>query len=366
VTPAETLAVHIAGAGRPVVLIPGLFGSAYAYRNVVPDLTAAGRQAITIEILGTGASARPARADYSLAAQAGRVAAVLDTLQVRGAIVVAHSLGGAVALRLAVERPDLVAGLVSIEGGPAETATSAGFRRAMAWAPLLKLFGGKGIVRGKVVKQLHESSADTTWITPEVIEGYTAGAMADFGATLDAFMGMARAREPWALGPRLGSRLPAVKAALGAADGAEVRRALEADGHYDVDVGGERVELGPDDLEVRAEEHEEFALAQDGPYAVALDLALDEDLRLEGHARELARALNDHRKAIGLAIADRIRVTVSASGALGEAARRHGKWIAGEVLAVGWEVAADGLPGAATLEVDGEPVAVAVERVPVA
>lgn len=216
VTPAETLAVHIAGAGRPVVLIPGLFGSAYAYRNVVPDLTAAGRQAITIEILGTGASARPARADYSLAAQAGRVAAVLDTLQVRGAIVVAHSLGGAVALRLAVERPDLVAGLVSIEGGPAETATSAGFRRAMAWAPLLKLFGGKGIVRGKVVKQLHESSADTTWITPEVIEGYTAGAMADFGATLDAFMGMARAREPWALGPRLGDVRCATVLVLGA------------------------------------------------------------------------------------------------------------------------------------------------------
>jgi pimeloyl-ACP methyl ester carboxylesterase len=216
VTPAETLAVHIAGAGRPVVLIPGLFGSAYAYRNVVPDLTAAGRRAITIEILGTGASARPAKADYSLAAQAQRVAAVLDTLGVKGAIVVAHSLGGAVALRLAVERPDLVAGLVSLEGGPAEAATSPGFRRAMALAPLLKIFGGKGIVRGKVVKQLHESSADTTWITPEVIEGYTAGAMADFGATLDAFTGMARAEEPWALGPRLDELRCALVLVLGA------------------------------------------------------------------------------------------------------------------------------------------------------
>jgi pimeloyl-ACP methyl ester carboxylesterase len=217
VAPAETLAVHVAGGGRPVVLIPGLFGAAYAYRNVVPALTAGGRRTITIEILGTGASARPAKADYSLAAQARRVAAVLDTLGVRGAIVVAHSLGGAVALRLAVERPDLVAGLVSLEGGPAETATSPGFRRAMALAPLLKIFGGKGIVRGKVVKQLHESSVDTTWITPEVIEGYTAGAMLDFGATLDAFMGMARAEEPWALGPRLGELRCAMVLVLGAA-----------------------------------------------------------------------------------------------------------------------------------------------------
>ena len=106
-----------------------------------------------------------------------------------------------------------------------------------------------------------------------------------------------------------------------------------------VDVDGEPVELGPDDVEVRAEEHEEFALAQDGPYAVALDLHIDDDLRLEGLARELARALNDHRKAIGLAIADRIeRAACRPTGPLAEAAERHGDWIAGEVLAVGWQV----------------------------
>ena len=201
--PAETVAVHVAGVGRPVVLIPGLFGAAFEFRKIVPDLMAAGRQAITIEMLGTGASGRPKKADYSLTAQARRIAAVLDTLGVTGAIVVAHSVAGSVAMRLAVERPDLVAGLVSIEGGPAEAATSPGLRNALDWAPLLRLFGGKGMVRGKVIKQLRESSADTAWITPEVVQGYTAGALADFGATLDALQGMARSREPWVLATRL-------------------------------------------------------------------------------------------------------------------------------------------------------------------
>jgi pimeloyl-ACP methyl ester carboxylesterase len=154
-------------------------------------------------MLGTGQSGRPSKADYSLTGQARRVAAALDTLGIQGAIVVAHSVGGSVAMRLAVERRDLVAGLVSIEGGPAESATSPGLRGALGWAPLLRLFGGKGIVRGKVVKQLRESSADTTWITREVIEGYTAGALADFGATLNALKGMARSREPWTLASRL-------------------------------------------------------------------------------------------------------------------------------------------------------------------
>ncbi|HEV7536434.1 MAG TPA: DUF5915 domain-containing protein, partial [Acidimicrobiia bacterium] len=149
------------------------------------------------------------------------------------------------------------------------------------------------------------------------------------------------------LGPRLGPKLPAVKAALASADGAEVSRALDETGSYTVMIDGpgeggvpERtaVVLGPDDLEVRAEEHEEFALAQDGPYAVALDLHVDDDLRLEGLARELARAINDHRKARGLAIADRIKVRLWADGPVAEAAERHGPWIAGEVLAVGWQI----------------------------
>jgi pimeloyl-ACP methyl ester carboxylesterase len=215
--PGETVAVHVAGVGRPVVLIPGLFGAAFEFRKVVPGLSAGGYQSIIIELLGTGASGRPKKADYSLTGQARRVAAVLDTLEIQGAIVVAHSIGGSVAMRLAVERPDLVGGLVSIEGGPAEAATSPGLRSAVSWAPLLRLFGGKGIVRGKVVRQLHQASADTTWITPDVVQGYTAGALADFGATLDAFGGMARSREPWVLATRLPEIRCPVVLVLGAA-----------------------------------------------------------------------------------------------------------------------------------------------------
>src|SRR5688572_5480302 len=79
---AESLQVTVAGgeAGTPVVLIPGLFGSAFAYRTVLPRLTAAGYRAIVIEPLGIGASPRPERADYSLTAQADRIATALDRL----------------------------------------------------------------------------------------------------------------------------------------------------------------------------------------------------------------------------------------------------------------------------------------------
>jgi isoleucyl-tRNA synthetase len=164
-----------------------------------------------------------------------------------------------------------------------------------------------------------------------------------------------------ALGPRLGPKLPAVKAALASANGAEVSRSLEETGSYTIEIDGEPVVLGADDLEVRAEEHEEFALAQDGPFAVALDLKIDDDLRFEGLARELSRAINDHRRASGLAIADRIKVRLWATGPLAEAAERHGAWIAGEVLAVSWQVNPAESPEGAVLDVEGTAVTVSLE-----
>jgi isoleucyl-tRNA synthetase len=156
-----------------------------------------------------------------------------------------------------------------------------------------------------------------------------------------------------ALGPRLGARVNEVKTALAAADGAEVRRALESQGW--VEVGGER--LGPDDVEVRADRHEEFALAQDGGWAVALDLELDEPLEREGTARELIRGLNDLRKRLDLALTDRVTVCIGGAGPRVTAAlAAHGPWIAAEVLAadLGLDDGADG----EAIEVDGEVVTV--------
>ncbi len=132
-----------------------------------------------------------------------------------------------------------------------------------------------------------------------------------------------------ALGPRLGPKVNAVKAALAAADGSELQRRLERDGF--VEVAGERLEAG--DVEVRARRHDAFALAEDQGWAVALDLEVDEDLRTEGLARELVRAVNDLRKEQGLAIADRIVLTVGGDEAVRAVFDRHRDWLAGEVLA---------------------------------
>jgi len=166
-----------------------------------------------------------------------------------------------------------------------------------------------------------------------------------------------------ALGPRVGKLLPRVKEILAALDGAEVQRAFDEHGHFDLDVDGEVVRLEPGDVEIRAEQHEELALAQDARYAVALDLTLDDDLRAEGMARELSRAINDLRKGAGFDISDRIVLRYYTTGDLAKVVERHRDWIMTEVLATAMLPFDGPIPvTATTIEVAGEPITLELHR----
>ena len=208
---AETLAVSLGGEGPVVVLLSGSIGSAYTWRQVTAALLADGHRVLTIDPLGMGRSARPRQADYSLEAQAERVRVALDSMNVSAGVIVAHGVSGSIAMRLALAHPDRVMGLVSVEGGPAERAGSAGIKKALAFAPLLRLFGGRGMIRGKIRNGLRDGSGDPGWVTEEVVARYAEGPTADLGATLRTLKAMADAREPLALGPRLGAlELPTI------------------------------------------------------------------------------------------------------------------------------------------------------------
>jgi pimeloyl-ACP methyl ester carboxylesterase len=196
VAPAETIAVTTAGAGAPVVLIPGLLGGAFGYRHVMTLLARNGRRAIVIEPLGFGASSAPAGANYSLTAQADRIIAVMDSLHARDAVVVAHSSGAGIAYRLALRRPDLVHGLVSIEGGPIETAGTPGVRNIARAAPWLRILGIRKTLRSRIRRGLVENSGSTLWVTDSVVEAYVDAFDRDFRGLVSVFQGMLRSREP--------------------------------------------------------------------------------------------------------------------------------------------------------------------------
>ncbi|HEX6433417.1 MAG TPA: alpha/beta hydrolase [Gemmatimonadales bacterium] len=200
----ETLRITSIGSGRPVVLIPGIFGAAYGYRKITAPLVAKGYRTIVIEPLGYGWSSHPKNADYSFTAQTKRIAHALDQLGVKQALFVAQSSGAAMAFRLTIERPDLVRGLLSIDGGPAESAATPGLKKAFKLGGFAaKLAVDESKLRHDVRKEIIRNSGDTTWVTDAVIRGYTAGQTADLDGSIDAFHKMSKSKESVSLADRL-------------------------------------------------------------------------------------------------------------------------------------------------------------------
>ena len=140
--------------------------------------------------------------------------------------------------------------------------------------------------------------------------------------------------QPKQLGQKYGSRFPAIRQALLALDAEAPARKLMNGQPVTVDVQGESLEILPEEVEVRAQAKEGFAVASEGAYLAALVTELTPVLIQEGLAREFVRRVQDLRKAADLDIADRIRVHYQATPALVEAVEQFKAYITTETLAV--------------------------------
>jgi isoleucyl-tRNA synthetase len=118
----------------------------------------------------------------------------------------------------------------------------------------------------------------------------------------------------------------------------DIIRGLLREGEFTLD--GDRVQVGdwvlePDEFELRTRAREGFAVVDGDGFAVALDTEITPELALEGTVRDVIRQVQELRKAAGLAVTDRIRLTYPrADGEVTAAFERHGEWIASETLAV--------------------------------
>jgi isoleucyl-tRNA synthetase len=94
---------------------------------------------------------------------------------------------------------------------------------------------------------------------------------------------------------------------------------------------------------------------REGGASVALDLTVTPELRLEGLARELVRAVQDLRKDAGLKVSDRIELAVEAAGEVAEALEAHADYLRAETLAVRLLDAPREGGFSASLDLDGTP-----------
>ncbi len=145
------------------------------------------------------------------------------------------------------------------------------------------------------------------------------------------------------LGPRFGKQMPQAAAAVAALDPAHVASALRDGGRVAISIDGHDHELDREDLTLALQPLAGYQLEREGSHAVALDLALDDELRREGLAREIVHAVQNARRGAGLQVEDRIELALGGDAELLAAARDHEGYLAQETLAlsVGYE-AVDG------------------------
>ncbi len=100
------------GSGAPVVLVHGLGSRAEDWANLMPQLKQAGFHVYAIDLLGYGDSARPANATYSIPEEAQYVEEFMSQRGLQKANLVGWSMGGWVAVRVALDVPQRIRKLV--------------------------------------------------------------------------------------------------------------------------------------------------------------------------------------------------------------------------------------------------------------
>jgi len=167
------------------------------------------------------------------------------------------------------------------------------------------------------------------------------------------------------LGPLFGSDMPLAVDAIAALDPAHLAAAVRDGGQIGVAVAGREHTLTAEDVLLTMRAPDGYSVEREGAHAVALDLAIDGDLRLEGYAREIVHAVQNARKHAGLQVEDRIELALRGAPALIDAARAHREYIARETLAVDVDLTdahAPALAYAERNEIDGLPIQMVLGR----
>ncbi len=141
------------------------------------------------------------------------------------------------------------------------------------------------------------------------------------------------------LGKRLGPRMKEASEIIGAWGTAEI--AMLEHGEM-LEVLGEQVLL--EDLVIQRKEREGLKVVTERGFTIALDTELDEDLVLEGLARELINRVQNLRKDSGLQVSDRIALSILDGPELRRVVEAHGERIARETLAVELHLVLDSAP----------------------
>jgi len=144
--------------GRIVVLVHGTGAWSESWRDTIDALARRGYRVIAVDLPPFGLSDRPRAENYATSDQGKRIAAALDTLEVREAVLVGHSFGARATVEAVLLSPSRVRALVLVDPALGLDASAAPPSAAVAW--LLR----NHTAREMLVAALATNPAMTRWI----------------------------------------------------------------------------------------------------------------------------------------------------------------------------------------------------------
>ena len=169
---------------------------------------------------------------------------------------------------------------------------------------------------------------------------------------------------PKQLGQKYGNLYPQIRKEILALDVEKTALQLLAGEPLEVNVGGNLLQILPEEVEVRLQAREGYSVASEAAYLAALVTELTPELVAEGLAREFVRRVQDARKAADLDIADRIKLYYTATPTLQSSVESFRDYIMTETLTT--ELVNDAPPESLFKvedNFDGEQVLIVIQKI---
>ncbi len=159
------------GSGFPVVFVHGSGPGASAYSNFKHNaqvLASAGFRVLLPDMIGFGYSSKPVGIDYTLELFCSGLWGFLDALGIERCALIGNSLGGAIAIRTAIDRPGQVARLVLMAPGGIESRET--YFAMPGMQKMVSAFLGGELDRPALRRILELLVFDSRLVTDELLE----------------------------------------------------------------------------------------------------------------------------------------------------------------------------------------------------
>lgn len=134
------------------------------------------------------------------------------------------------------------------------------------------------------------------------------------------------------LGPKYGKLMKQISGEIAAFSQHNIGQ-LEKSGNYPLNIEGQEIQIGLEDVEIQTEDIPGWLVASEGGLTIALDINLTEELKQEGIAREFINKIQNIRKDSDFEVTDRIILKIQKHDFYNQAVTNFSEYISNQTLA---------------------------------